>query len=95
MKARHGHIRGKPSRFELTHAVVGIFQLSQRILKDEKISNREADLRFELDPLQSGLKRVRNISRRDIRNTSRSECIQSTPSDVGGMCQLFERLVCA
>ena len=46
--------------------MVGIFQFSQRILKAEKISNLEAALRFELAPLQSGLKRVRDISRRGV-----------------------------
>ena len=56
----------------ITWAVVGIFQFSQRILKAEKISNREAALRFELSPLESGLKRVRDISRHSQYNTIRT-----------------------
>ena len=60
----------------ITRAVVRIFQFSQRILKAEKISNLEAALRFEIAPLQSGLKRVCNISRCDIHYIVRSACLK-------------------
>ena len=59
----------------ITRAVVGILQFSERILKAEKISNRDADLRFELASLQSDLKRVR-----DIRDITRSERLKFNSS---------------
>ena len=68
VKARHRRIRSTPSCLEL-YLGLWIFQFSQRIMKAEKISNRDADLRFELSPLQSGLKQVCDISRRSRYNT--------------------------